>query len=80
MTAFRLLKDRLKDVLGTLTPREQAVLDLRFGLRDGYSRTLEEVGEQLRLSRERVRQLQSSALRKLREPATERGLQGYVAV
>ncbi|MDA0323481.1 MAG: RNA polymerase sigma factor RpoD [Verrucomicrobia bacterium] len=80
MTAFRLLKDRLKDVLGTLTPREQAVLDLRFGLRDGYSRTLEEVGKQFSVTRERIRQIEAKALRKLRHPTRLRKLEGFLEV
>ena len=78
MTAFSLLKDRLKDVLNTLTPREQAVLDLRFGLRDGYSRTLEEVGKQFNVTRERIRQIEAKALRKLRHPTRIRQLDGFI--
>jgi RNA polymerase primary sigma factor len=78
MTAFSLLKERLKDVLGTLTEREQAVLNLRFGLNDGYSRTLEEVGKQFTVTRERIRQIEAKALRKLRHPTRMRKLDGFL--
>ncbi|MEI8139873.1 MAG: RNA polymerase sigma factor RpoD [bacterium] len=78
MTAYSLLKDRLKDVLGTLTEREQQVLNLRFGLADGYSRTLEEVGKQFNVTRERIRQIEAKALRKLRHPTRIRKLEGFI--
>jgi RNA polymerase primary sigma factor len=78
MTAYSLLKERLKDVLTTLTEREQAVLNLRFGLSDGYSRTLEEVGKQFNVTRERIRQIEAKALRKLRHPTRIRKLDGFL--
>ena len=78
MTAYSMLKDRLKDVLGTLTDRERAVLDYRFGLTDGYSRTLEEVGKQFCVTRERIRQIEAKALRKLRHPTRMRKLEGFL--
>jgi RNA polymerase primary sigma factor len=78
MTAYSLLKDRLKDVLHTLTPREREVLNLRFGLMDGYSRTLEEVGKQFAVTRERIRQIEAKALRKLRHPTRIRKLEGFL--
>ena len=78
MTAFSMLKERLQEVLGTLTPREKAVLDHRFGLSDGYSRTLEEVGKQFTVTRERIRQIEAKALRKLRHPTRLRKLEGFL--
>ncbi len=78
MTAYSMLKDRLKDVLQTLTERERAVLDFRFGLTDGYSRTLEEVGKQFSVTRERIRQIEAKALRKLRHPTRLRKLEGFL--
>jgi len=78
MTAYSMLKDRLKDVLHTLTERERAVLDYRFGLTDGYSRTLEEVGKQFCVTRERIRQIEAKALRKLRHPTRRRKLEGFL--
>jgi len=78
MTAYSMLKERLKDVLGTLTSRERAVLDYRFGLTDGYSRTLEEVGKQFSVTRERIRQIEAKALRKLRHPTRMRRLEGFL--
>ncbi len=80
MTAFSMLKDRLKDVLNTLNEREQAVLNLRFGLQDGYSRTLEEVGRQFSVTRERIRQIEAKALRKLRHPTRIRKLDGFLEI
>ena len=65
MTYMAMLKDRIKEVLDTLTPREREVLEQRFGLVDGYSRTLEEVGQQFQVTRERIRQIEAKALRKL---------------
>lgn len=77
MTAFSLLKEKIVDVLGSLTEREQKVLSLRFGLVDGYSRTLEEVGRQFRVTRERIRQIEAKALRKMRHPTRIRQLHGF---
>jgi len=78
MTAYSMLKERLKDVLHTLIERERAVLDYRFGLTDGYSRTLEEVGKQFSVTRERIRQIEAKALRKLRHPTRMRRLEGFL--
>jgi RNA polymerase primary sigma factor len=78
MTAYSLLKDRLQDVLKTLTAREQEVLTLRFGLADGYSRTLEEVGRKFDVTRERIRQIEAKALRKMRHPTRIRKLEGFL--
>ena len=78
MTSQTLLREQLHDVLLTLTPREREVLDHRFGLTDGYSRTLEEVGRQFNVTRERIRQIEAKALRKLRHPTRLRRLQGYI--
>ena len=64
-----MLKEKIRDVLDTLTERERAVLEQRFGLVDGYSRTLEEVGRQFRVTRERIRQIEAKALRKLKHPS-----------
>jgi RNA polymerase primary sigma factor len=73
-----LLKDKLGDVLTSLTERERKVLELRFGLTDGYSRTLEEVGKQFKVTRERIRQIEAKALRKMRHPTRLRQLQGFL--
>jgi RNA polymerase primary sigma factor len=78
MTSYSLLKDKLTDVLDTLTDRERKVLELRFGLGDGYSRTLEEVGKQFKVTRERIRQIEAKALRKMRHPTRLRQLQGFL--
>ena len=78
MTAYSMLKDRLQDVLDTLTERERQVLDYRFGLTDGYSRTLEEVGKKFAVTRERIRQIEAKALRKLRRPTRIRKLEGFL--
>jgi RNA polymerase primary sigma factor len=78
MTAYSILKDRLREVLHTLTDREKAVLDYRFGLTDGYSRTLEEVGKQFCVTRERIGQIEAKALRKLRHPTRLRKLEGFL--
>ena len=75
---FVLLKEQLYDVLGTLTEREQKVLRLRFGLDDGKSRTLEEVGREFKVTRERIRQIEAKALRKLRHPSRSRKLKDYL--
>lgn len=76
--AFTLLKEQLVDVLGTLTEREQRVLRLRFGLDDGRARTLEEVGKEFNVTRERIRQIEAKALRKLRHPSRSRKLKDYL--
>ncbi|MBX3745979.1 MAG: RNA polymerase sigma factor RpoD [Verrucomicrobiae bacterium] len=78
MTSYSLLKDKLNNVLDTLTERERKVLELRFGLVDGYSRTLEEVGKQFKVTRERIRQIEAKALRKMRHPTRIRQLQGFL--
>jgi RNA polymerase primary sigma factor len=78
MTSYSLLKDKLNDVLTSLTERERKVLELRFGLGDGYSRTLEEVGKQFKVTRERIRQIEAKALRKMRHPTRIRHLQGFL--
>jgi RNA polymerase primary sigma factor len=80
MTSFSLLKDKLNDVLCSLSERERRVLELRFGLGDGYSRTLEEVGRQFRVTRERIRQIEAKALRKMRHPTRIRQLHGFLEV
>ena len=76
--AFSMLKERLVDVLGTLTEREQKVLKLRFGLEDGRARTLEEVGKKFDVTRERIRQIEAKALRKLRHPTRSKKLKDYL--
>ena len=76
--AFTLLKEQLVDVLKTLTDREQKVLNLRFGLTDGRARTLEEVGKEFNVTRERIRQIEAKALRKLRHPSRSRKLKDYL--
>jgi RNA polymerase primary sigma factor len=78
MTSYSLLKDKLGDVLSSLTDRERKVLELRFGLGDGYSRTLEEVGKQFKVTRERIRQIEAKALRKMRHPTRIRQLSGFL--
>ncbi len=78
MTAIALLKEKIRDVLETLTDRERQVLEQRFGLVDGYSRTLEEVGRQFRVTRERIRQIEAKALRKMRHPTRIRQLEGFL--
>jgi len=80
MTSYHLLKDKLGDVLASLTERERKVLELRFGLVDGYVRTLEEVGKQYKVTRERIRQIEAKALRKLRHPTRARQLKGFLGV
>ena len=77
MTAYSLLREKLMDVLNSLSPRERKVLSLRFGLQDGYSRTLEEVGKQFNVTRERIRQIEAKALRKMRHPTRIRQLHGF---
>jgi len=78
MTAYSMLKEKIKDVLDSLTDRERAVLEQRFGLVDGYSRTLEEVGRQFKVTRERIRQIEAKALRKMRHPTRIRHLRGFL--
>jgi len=80
VTSFSLLRDKLNDVLASLTEREQKVLELRFGLGDGYSRTLEEVGRQFTVTRERIRQIEAKALRKMRHPTRIRQLHGFLEI
>ncbi len=75
---FAMLKDKIGDVLDTLTEREREVLEQRFGLKDGYSRTLEEVGRQFQVTRERIRQIEAKALRKMRHPTRIRKLEGFI--
>jgi RNA polymerase primary sigma factor len=77
-TAFKLLQEQLEDVLYTLPPREQEVLKMRFGLEDGYSLTLEEVGLYFNVTRERIRQIEAKALRRLRHPKRSRRLKDYL--
>ena len=78
LTSFHLLKDRLGNVLCSLTERERQVLELRFGIGDGNARTLEEVGQQFRVTRERIRQIEAKALRKMRHPTRLRQLHGFL--
>jgi RNA polymerase primary sigma factor len=78
MTSFNLLKDRLGDVLCSLNDRERQVLELRFGIGDGNARTLEEVGQQFRVTRERIRQIEAKALRKMRHPTRLKQLDGFL--
>ena len=80
VTSFSLLKDKLTDVLNGLTERERKVLELRFGLGDGFTRTLEEVGKQFRVTRERIRQIEAKALRKMRHPTRIRHLHGFLEI
>ncbi len=77
-TSYHLLKQKLKDVLASLTERERKIVELRFGLVDGYERTLEEIGKQYKVTRERIRQIEAKALRKLRHPTRARHLQGFL--
>ncbi len=79
-TAYSMLKEQMDDVLGTLTEREKKVLRLRFGIGDGYPRTLEEVGAVFKVTRERVRQIEAKALRKLRHPTRSRKLKNFLAI
>ena len=78
ITSFSLLKDRMGDVLCSLTERERQVLELRFGIGDGNARTLEEVGQQFRVTRERIRQIEAKALRKMRHPTRMKQLNGFL--
>jgi RNA polymerase primary sigma factor len=76
--SHQLLKEQVMDVLSSLTPRERKVLELRFGLEDGRSRTLEEVGREFNVTRERIRQIEAKALRKLRHPTRSKKLKDYL--
>ena len=76
--AFTLLKEQLSEVLGTLTEREQKVLRLRFGLDDSRARTLEEVGKEFNVTRERIRQIEAKALRKLRNPVRSKRIRDFL--
>ena len=78
VASFTLLKEQLVEVLGTLTPREEKVLRLRFGIEDGRSRTLEEVGKEFNVTRERIRQIEAKALRKLRHPSRSKKLKDFL--
>jgi RNA polymerase primary sigma factor len=80
VTSFNLLKGKLGEVLHGLSERERKILELRYGLADGYSRTLEEVGKQYNVTRERIRQIEAKALRKLRHPARRNKLEGFLEV
>ena len=73
-----MLREQLEDVMNTLTPRESKVLKLRFGLEDGKARTLEEVGKEFDVTRERIRQIEAKALRKLRHPSRSKKLRDYM--
>ena len=79
-TAYTILKEEMDNILNTLTEREKRVLRLRFGIGDGYPRTLEEVGAVFKVTRERVRQIEAKALRKLRHPTRSRKLKNFLAV
>ena len=76
--AYTLLKEQLEEVMETLTAREAKVLKLRFGLEDGKARTLEEVGREFQVTRERIRQIEAKALRKLRHPSRSKRLKDYM--
>ena len=76
--SFTLLKEQLVDVLSTLTPREEKVMKLRFGIEDGRTRTLEEVGKEFNVTRERIRQIEAKALRKLRHPSRSKKLKDFL--
>ncbi|HEX7653065.1 MAG TPA: RNA polymerase sigma factor RpoD, partial [Verrucomicrobiae bacterium] len=78
VTSYSLLREKLGDVLTTLTERERKILEMRFGLIDGYERTLEEIGKMYNVTRERIRQIEAKALRKLRHPTRVRHLQGFL--
>jgi RNA polymerase primary sigma factor len=78
VTSYSLLREKLSDVLTTLTERERKILEMRFGLIDGYERTLEEIGKMYNVTRERIRQIEAKALRKLRHPTRVRHLQGFL--
>jgi RNA polymerase primary sigma factor len=77
--SFALLREQLDEVLDTLTPREKKVLELRFGMTDGRTRTLEEVGKEFNVTRERIRQIEAKALRKLRHPSRSKKLKDFLS-
>jgi RNA polymerase primary sigma factor len=77
-TSYSLLKDKLNDVLRSLTERERQILEMRFGLKDGYGHTLEEIGKKFQVTRERIRQIEAKGLRKLRHPTRIRMLAGFL--
>ncbi|NLG52751.1 MAG: sigma-70 family RNA polymerase sigma factor, partial [Clostridiales bacterium] len=77
--SFTLLREQLVEVLGTLTSREEKVLKLRFGIEDGRTRTLEEVGKEFNVTRERIRQIEAKALRKLRHPSRSKKLKDFLS-
>ena len=79
IAAFSLLREQLEEVMDTLTPREKKVLELRFGLEDGRARTLEEVGKEFNVTRERIRQIEAKALRKLRHPTRSKKLRDFLS-
>ena len=76
--ASTMLKEQLMEILGTLTPREERVLQLRYGIKDGKPRTLEEVGKEFNVTRERIRQIEAKALRKLRHPSRSKRLKDFL--
>jgi RNA polymerase primary sigma factor len=76
--SYQFLKDQIEEVISSLTPREKRIVQLRFGLEDGRARTLEEVGKEFNVTRERIRQIEAKALRKLRHPSRSRKLRGYL--
>ncbi len=78
MTGASLLKEKLEHVLGTLSERERRIVEMRFGLADGYGRTLEELGKHYKLTRERIRQIEAKALRKLRHPTRASHLKDFL--
>lgn len=78
MATYAMLKKQLTEVLDTLTPREEKVVRLRFGLDDGKTRTLEDVGKEFNVTRERIRQIEAKALRKLRHPSRSKRLKDYL--
>lgn len=78
LAAYTLLREQLDEIIETLTPREAKVLRLRFGLEDGKARTLEEVGKEFNVTRERIRQIEAKALRKLRHPSRSKKLKDYM--
>jgi RNA polymerase primary sigma factor len=78
VAAHQMLKEQIEEVLGTLTPREERIIQLRFGLEDGRSRTLEEIAKEFNLTRERIRQIEAKAIRKLRHPSRSKKLKDYL--
>jgi RNA polymerase primary sigma factor len=78
VAAHQMLKEQIEEVLGTLTPREERIVQLRFGLEDGRSRTLEEIAKEFNVTRERIRQIEAKAIRKLRHPSRSKKLRDYL--